>query len=123
MSYELGTKLKALVNTISENFTENEQFMNQVHSQQKLLLQKQDDDDFQSHPPVNPLNVEVIEHVRDVAQEANSDFQQIQDNLRTFFDRCQEEVSRWKKKCGKLQTKLHQYAQSNAAVGGSIGRR
>ena len=46
------------------------------------------------------------ESISNVAKEATSDFEIIQESLRQFFDRMQEEVSKWRRRCTKLQTKL-----------------
>ena len=40
--------------------------------------------------------------IQNVAKEATSDFEIIQESLRQFFDRMQEEVAKWKRRCGKL---------------------
>ena len=50
------------------------------------------------------------EMIQNVAKEATNDFEMIQEQLRQFFDRMQDEVSKWKRRCTKLQTKLQSVA-------------
>ena len=47
-----------------------------------------------------------MSQIEDIAKEASSDFEMIQQALRTFFDRMQEEVTKWKRRCTKLSSKL-----------------
>ena len=88
MSYELGTKLKNLVDTILQSGDSTAQ-------------------DYMGGLTVQADSWEVIQNV---AKEATSDFEIIQESLRQFFDRMQEEVAKWKRRCGKLQTKLQTVA-------------
>ena len=83
MSYELGTKLKSLVETIN---------------------QSQPNDAEYFHP--SQSNEQFMSQIEDIAKEASSDFEMIQQALRTFFDRMQEEVTKWKRRCTKLSSKL-----------------
>ena len=89
MSYELGTKLKSLVDTI-------------LSSGGSSMAQ-----DYMGGLTVAADSWEVIQNV---AKEATSDFEITQESLRQFFDRMQEEVAKWKRRCGKLQTKLQTVA-------------
>ena len=52
------------------------------------------------------VQADTWEAIENVAKEATSDFELIQEALRSFFDRMQEEVAKWKRRCSKLQTKL-----------------
>lgn len=52
--------------------------------------------------------------IGNVAKEATTDFEMIQESLRSFFDRMQEEVAKWKRRCSKLQTKLQTVVVSRA---------
>ena len=66
MSYELGTKLKSLVETIIQNSqTDGEYF----------------------HPRPVQAPEQFLGQIEDIAKEATSDFEMIQQSLRTFFDR------------------------------------
>ena len=66
MSYELGTKLKSLVETIIQNSqTDGEYF----------------------HPQPSQPPEQFMSQIEDIAKEANNDFELIQQALRTFFDR------------------------------------
>ena len=85
MSYELGTKLKSLVETIIQN--------------------SQNDGEYFHPNPVQPPE-QFMSQIEDIAKEANNDFEMIQQALRSFFDRMQEEVTKWKRRCSKLQSKL-----------------
>ena len=86
MSYELGTKLRSLVETIYQHSEQNAQYM--------------------GSPAGFVVQADTWESIQAVAKEATSDFELIQESLRQFFDRMQEEVAKWKRRCGKLQTKL-----------------
>lgn len=87
MSYELGTKLHQLVETIIQHSSGYNQYM----------------DGGEGGLMVQPDTWELIQNV---AKEATNDFELIQESLRQFFDRMQDEVSKWKRRCTKLQTKL-----------------
>ena len=91
MSYELGTKLHQLVETIIQHSSGYNQYM----------------DGGEGGLMVQPDTWELIQNV---AKEATSDFEIIQESLRQFFDRMQDEVSKWKRRCSKLQTKLQSVA-------------
>ena len=82
MSYELGTKLKSLVDTIIQHSADDHQYM---HGGDGLMVHQ-----------------DTWESISNVAKEATSDFEIIQESLRQFFDRMQEEVSKWRRRCTKL---------------------
>ena len=48
------------------------------------------------------VQADTWEAIENVAKEATSDFELIQEALRSFFDRMQEEVAKWKRRCSKL---------------------
>lgn len=87
MSYELGSKLKSLVDTIIHQSGDDHHAY--MHQGEGLVVQ-----------------LDTWENIQNVAKEATSDFEIIQESIRQFFDRMQEEVAKWKRRCGKLQTKL-----------------
>jgi len=95
MSHELGTKLRSLVDTIIQNSDTDEQYM----VDGGLVV-----------------HFDTWDSISGVAKEANSDFEIIQESLRNFFDRMQEEVAKWKRRCGRLQTKLQSVAVSQSGV-------
>ena len=86
MSYELGGKLKSLVETMYQHSTGYNHYLDGGEG-------------FMVQP-------DTWEMISNVAKEATTDFEMIQEQLRQFFDRMQDEVSKWKRRCSKLQTKL-----------------
>lgn len=90
MSYELGTKLRQLVETILQHSAGYNHYLD---GGEGLMVQP-----------------DTWELIQNVAKEATSDFEIIQESLRQFFDRMQDEVSKWKRRCSKLQTKLQSVA-------------
>jgi hypothetical protein len=60
------------------------------------------------------VHLETWDSIGGVAKEANSDFEIIQESLRNFFDRMQEEVAKWKRRCGRLQTMLQSVSVTKA---------
>ena len=85
MSYELGTKLRSLVETILQHSGADARFMAGNGGAMGLTVQ-----------------ADTWEAIENVAKEATSDFELIQEALRSFFDRMQEEVAKWKRRCSKL---------------------
>lgn len=72
MSFELGSKLKRLV--------------------EQIQLSMQTDTAMGS----DVACLEQLDYLKDVASEASDEFSQIQTTLRGVFDRMQEEVQKWK---------------------------
>ena len=66
------------------------------------------------------VHVETWDSIGGVAKEANSDFEIIQESLRNFFDRMQEEVAKWKRRCGRLQTMLQSVNVTKAVEQGGV---
>jgi hypothetical protein len=60
--------------------------------------------------------------IRTFSCEANSVFESMQTALGNFFERMQEEITKWKRRCGRLQYKLQHY-QNYPASGGSHTRK
>ena len=86
MSYEHGNKLKNLVDQIQLSIENDPSTFTDSNMQSNMIA-----------------HLEQLDHVKDVARDANNDFELIQESLRQFFDRMQEEVTKWKTRCQKLQ--------------------